>query len=146
SFVADPETVARFTRVADLVIGAVRVPGGKAPYLVTRQMVADMRPGSVIIDVAIDQGGCVETSRPTTLAQPTFTVNGVVHYCVPNFTANIPRTASKTLSLVHLPYVAEVARAGIETARRRTEPIARGIYMHDGNVQLPELARRLGVA
>ena len=145
SFVADPETVARLMRVADLVIGAIRVPGGKAPYLVSRQMVSEMRPGSVIIDVAIDQGGCVETSRPTTLAQPTFTVNDVVHFCVPNFTANIPRTASKVLSLVHHPYVAEVARSGFETARRQSESIARGVYVHDGKVELPDLARRLGI-
>ncbi|MBK8231586.1 MAG: alanine dehydrogenase [Candidatus Eisenbacteria bacterium] len=145
TFIADPETLAKFTRVADVVIGAVRVPGGRAPYLVSRAMVSEMRPGSVIIDVAIDQGGCVETSRPTTLAQPTFAVNEVVHYCVPNFTANIPRTASKVLSLTHLPYVAGVARTGIEAARRKSEPISRGIYLHDGGVLLPDLAARLGM-
>ena len=84
--------------IADVVIGAVLVPGGRAPFLVTEEMVRTMKPGSVIIDLSIDQGGCVETSRPTTLESPTFKVHGVVHYCVPNMTANVPRTASRALA------------------------------------------------
>lgn len=143
TFLADQKTVARFTAVTDVVIGAVRIRGARAPYLITRDMVAAMRPGSVIIDVAIDQGGCVETSRPTTLRNPTFKVNEVVHYCVPNLTANIPRTASKVLSQTHLPYVKEVANSGVDAARQRLKAVQSGIYLHDGAIQLPELVERL---
>ncbi|MFH1263511.1 MAG: alanine dehydrogenase [Pseudomonadota bacterium] len=133
---ADPETVARLTRDADVVIGAIRIPGERAPYLVTREMVAQMRPGSVIIDVAIDQGGCVETSRPTTLKNPTFLVNDVVHYCVPNLTANIARTASKILTQTHLPYVRKIAATG----RVGKD----GVYLENGVVRFAELAEHLG--
>lgn len=141
---ADPDTVAQYTSIADVVIGAVRIPAERAPHLVTRDMVAGMRPGSVIIDVAIDQGGCVETSRPTTLAQPTFTVNDVLHFCVPNLTANLPRTASKLLSGTHLPYVEEVAKVGVEKALKNIPGLAAGIYLHNGKIELSELAEEMG--
>ncbi|MFH1018818.1 MAG: alanine dehydrogenase [Pseudomonadota bacterium] len=143
-YVANAGNVARFSAESAVIIGAVRMHGLRTPYLVTRKMVSAMRPGSVIIDVAIDQGGCVETSRPTTLTQPTFTVDNVVHYCVPALTASIPRTASKVLSREAFPYVAQVAREGIEKALTESEAIRKGTYIHKGEIQVPELAARLG--
>ncbi len=144
TLMADRENVARFVQFADVVVGAVLIPGGPAPFLVTKEMVASMKPGSVIIDVSIDQGGCVETSRPTTLGDPTFTINGVVHYCVPNMTANIARTASKVLTFAHLPYVLEVATRGAEGAIQANEALRRGVYLHDGAIMKQVLAGLLG--
>jgi alanine dehydrogenase len=106
--------------------------------------VESMKPGSVIIDVAIDQGGCVETSRPTTLSQPTFRVNDVVHFCVPNLTADIPRTASKILTQTHLPYVGEVARSGVKGAQQKMPGLSHGIYLEEGEIRLAELAEQQG--
>lgn len=146
TLMADRENVARFVQIADVVVGAVLIPGGPAPFLVTREMVASMKPGSVILDASIDQGGCVETSRPTTLADPTFTVDGVVHYCVPNMTANVARTASKVLNYAHLPYVMEVAGLGVEEALKNSEALQRGVYLHQGKVMKPVLAGLLGTA
>jgi len=131
---ADRETIARFVKFADVLIGAVLVPGGHAPYLVTKEMVATMRPGSVVLDVSIDQGGCVETSRPTTLQDPTFVVNEVVHYCVGNMTASVPRTASKALTHAHLRYLERIARYGLEEALRSSAPLRRGTLMYRGTV------------
>jgi len=144
TLMADRENVARFVQVADVVVGAVLIPGGPAPFLVTREMVTTMKPGSVILDASIDQGGCIETSRPTTLADPTFTVDGVVHYCVPNMTANIARSASKVLNYAHLPYVTEVAERGMEAALESCEALQRGVYLHQGRVMKPVLAGLLG--
>jgi alanine dehydrogenase len=146
TLLADRENVGRFLRFADVVVGAVLIPGGPAPFLVTKEMVASMKPGSVILDVSIDQGGCVETSRPTTLADPTFTLNGVVHYCVPNMTANIARTASKVLTHAHLPYVLEVANRGIAEAIAGCPPLSNGVYMHNGTVMKQVLSGLLGTA
>jgi alanine dehydrogenase len=146
TLMADRENISRFLQFADVVIGAVLIPGGPAPFLVTKDMVATMKPGSVIIDVSIDQGGCVETSRPTTLGDPTFIVSGVTHYCVPNLTANIARTASKVLTFAHLPYVLEVANKGAQGAAQADEALRNGIYMHDGQVSKPVLTGLLGTA
>jgi alanine dehydrogenase len=103
-----------------------------------------MKPGSVIIDVSIDQGGCVETSRPTTLGDPTFTINHVVHYCVPNITADIARMASKVLCNASLPYILEIANNGGEAALRDSEPLRRGTYMHEARILKPVLEELLG--
>lgn len=140
------ENVEHYTQQADVVIGAVLVPGGPAPWIVTREMVARMKPGSVIIDVSIDQGGCVETSRPTTLGDPTFVVNDVVHYCVPNMTANVGRMASKVLSNASLPYILEIANKGGEAALRDCPPLRHGTYLHDAKILKPVLAGLLGTA
>lgn len=129
---ADSESVAAAVASADVVIGAVLVAGRKAPHVVTRKMVESMRRGSVIIDVAIDQGGCVETSHPTTLAEPCYIEHGVVHYCVPNLTADISRSASMALAQALLPYLARITQLGIEPALRACPALARGTYTHGG--------------
>jgi alanine dehydrogenase len=131
---ADRETIARFVRFADVLIGAVLVPGGHAPYLVTKEMVTSMRPGSVILDISIDQGGCVETSRPTTLEDPSFIMYDVVHYCVGNMTASVPRTASKALTHANLRYLERIARYGVEEALRGSPALRRGTTMYRGTV------------
>ncbi len=146
TMLSDRENVERYSEQADVVIGAVLVPGGPAPWLVSREMVAHMKPGSVIIDVSIDQGGCIETSRPTSLGDPTFVVHDVVHYCVPNMTANIGRMASKVLSNAHLPYVLELANRGAEAVTSGSGPLRRGTYLHDGEIRKPVLAGLLGAA
>jgi alanine dehydrogenase len=141
----DPAQLSRFVAVADAVIGAVLIPGGRAPFLVTEAMVRAMRPGSVIVDVSIDQGGCVETSRPTTLDQPTFRVHDVVHYCVPNMTSNVARTASRAMADAVLPYVLEIAEQGLEAALRRDAGLAGGVYLYRGRVVHDAVASLLGV-
>ncbi len=146
AMLADRETVSRYTAGADVVIGAVLVPGGPAPWLVTRDMVARMKPGSVVIDVSIDQGGCVETSRPTTLGDPTFLVNDVVHYCVPNMTANVARMASKVLNNAQLPFALELANQGVDKALKASRALSRGTYLHHGEIRKQVLAGLLGSA
>jgi len=132
--IMSPSRLAQFTAVADVVIGAVLIPGARAPYLVTEEMVMAMRAGSVIIDLSIDQGGCVETSRPTTLDDPTFVLHNVVHYCVPNMTADIARTASRALSDAVLGPVSELADKGVQGALRDNPGLAAGVYLYDGKV------------
>jgi len=109
----DPHTVEEYIVHADLVIGAVLIPGGRAPVLVDRRLVKKMKPGSVIVDVSIDQGGCTETSRPTTHSDPTYLVDGVVHYCVTNIPGAVSRTSSVALCNSTLPYVRQLASLGI---------------------------------
>lgn len=143
---ADRENIARFVQIADVVIGAVLVQAGAhAPYLISKDMVATMRPGSVVIDLSIDQGGVVETSRPTTIDDPTFVFADVVHYCVPNMTANIPRTASNALTLAHIGYLERIARDGLDAALRNTPALARGTYMYRGTVTKEIIASLFGL-
>ena len=104
---------AAYVAEADVVIGAVLVPGAKAPKLVTREMIAAMRPGSVVVDIAIDQGGCFETSRPTTHSDPTYVEEDVVHYCVANIPGAVARTSTLALTSATLPYLVKVARDGV---------------------------------
>lgn len=131
---ANPFHTARAVRRADLVIGAVLVKGAKAPKLVTREMVNTMKPGSVIIDVAVDQGGCVETSRPTTHSNPTFIVNDVLHYCVANMPGAVPRTSTHGLSNATLPYVQKLARLGFAGAVKADPALALGVNIHEGQI------------
>jgi alanine dehydrogenase len=119
---------------ADLVIGAVLVPGAKAPLLIERSDLKLMKPGSVIIDVAIDQGGCFETSRPTTHSEPTYIVDDVVHYCVTNMPGAVGRTSTYALCNVTLPWVLRIAAAGIEQAAAASPPVARAVNMHAGAI------------
>jgi len=125
---ADPEDIAEAVASADIVIGAVLVAGTRTPHVVTRAMVETMKPGAAIIDVAIDQGGCVETSRLTTLAQPTFVYKGVTHFCVPNFTADLGRSSSVAIAQAMLPYVLELADRGIDAGIAECPDLQRGVY------------------
>lgn len=143
---ADPEAVAAAVASADVLIGAVLVAGARTPHVVTREMVERMRSGSVIIDVAIDQGGCVETSRPTSIAEPTFIYKGVVHYCVPNMTADMGRSASIAIAQALMPYVVRLAEEGIPGALRRSRALARGVYLYRGACVQPQLAAACNVA
>jgi alanine dehydrogenase len=145
TIVADSERLEKYTAIADIVIGAVHIPGGRAPFLVSRAMVRGMKPGSVIVDLSIDQGGCVETSRPTTLADPVFVAEGVTHYCVPNMTAGVARTASRALASAVLPYLVEIVELGLESALRRDRGLARGACIIRGQVVHPRIAAALGV-
>jgi alanine dehydrogenase len=130
---------------ADLVIGAVLVTGDAAPKLVTRAMVGAMKPGSVLVDISIDQGGCFETSRPTTHADPTFVVDGVVHYCVTNMPGAVPRTSTFALTNATLPYVKALANFGLKEAFGRDSHLARGLNIHAGAITHPAVAKALGL-
>jgi len=143
--VAARERLAQYTAIADVVVGAVLIPGARAPFLVTEEMVKAMKAGSVIIDVSIDQGGCVETSRPTTLENPVYVVHDVVHYCVPNMTANVARTASRTISNSALPYVTEIADQGLDAALRGDPGLAAGVYLYRGKIVNERLGEILGI-
>lgn len=131
---------------ADVVIGTVLVPGAAAPKLVTRAMVAQMRPLSVIVDVAIDQGGCTETSRPTSHAEPTYNVEGVIHYCVTNMPGAVPRTSTYALTNATLPFVRALADHGWQAAFKRDPHLARGLNVHEGEIRHEAVARSLGFA
>ncbi|MGS2587127.1 alanine dehydrogenase [Streptomyces hebeiensis] len=131
---------------ADLVIGAVLIPGAKAPKLVTNELVARMKPGSVLVDIAIDQGGCFEDSRPTTHAEPTFRVHDSVFYCVANMPGAVPNTSTYALTNATLPYVLQLANHGWIGALRRDPALARGLNTHDGQVVYREVAEAHGLA
>ena len=135
---ASETQIARAAAFADVFVGAILIPGERTPHLVTEQMVRDMRAGSVIIDVSIDQGGCVETSRPTTLRDPTFVKHEVIHYCVPNFTALVARTASRALSNVVRPHLLRLAA---DPGALQTDPQLRSaVVVANGEVVSPSLA------
>jgi alanine dehydrogenase len=125
---------------ADVVIGAVLIPGARAPKLVTREMVAAMQDGSVLVDVAIDQGGSTETSRPTTHSDPVYTVDGVTHYCVANMPGAVPITSTKALTNATLPYVEAIADYGLAQAVARDPTLARGVNILDGKVTYEAVA------
>ena len=131
---------------ADLVIGAVLVHGAKAPHLITRDMLGLMKRDAVLVDVAIDQGGCFETSRPTTHSDPVYAVDGVVHYCVANMPGAVPITSTKGLTNVTLPFVELIARHGAVEAMRRSRPLARGLNVMAGKVVNEPVAEGVGVA
>jgi alanine dehydrogenase len=125
---------AAYVKQADVVIGAVLVHGAKAPKLVSREMVASMRPGSVVADVAIDQGGCIETARPTTHSDPTYVEEGVVHYCVANIPGAVARTSTLALTSATLPYLIQIADKGIEGAAADNEELAKGLSTLRGDL------------
>ena len=131
---------------ADLVIGAVLIPGAKAPVLLSRDMLCLMRPGAVIVDVAIDQGGCVETARPTTHSDPVYVESGIVHYCVTNMPGAVAGTSTYALTNVTLPYVLELALLGYEEVVRTNESLGRGVNIAGGNVTCKAVAETLGLS
>ncbi|MBW1600067.1 alanine dehydrogenase [Streptomyces sp. JJ38] len=130
---------------ADLVIGAVLIPGAKAPKLVTNELVSRMKPGSVLVDIAIDQGGCFEDSRPTTHAEPTFRVHDSVFYCVANMPGAVPNTSTYALTNATLPYILELANRGWAEALRRDAALAKGLNTHDGKVVYGPVAEAHGL-
>ncbi|MFI9153499.1 alanine dehydrogenase [Streptomyces sp. NPDC053367] len=130
---------------ADLVIGAVLIPGAKAPKLVTNELVSRMKPGSVLVDIAIDQGGCFEDSRPTTHAEPTFQVHNSVFYCVANMPGAVPNTSTYALTNATLPYIVSLANNGWVEALRRDAALAKGLNTHDGKVVYKEVAEAHGL-
>lgn len=142
---SDRHTIRQQLRLADLVIGAILIPGAKAPYLITRQDLKLMKPGSVIIDVAIDQGGCVETSKPTTHSDPTYVVEDVVHYCVTNMPGAVGRTSTFALCNVTLPWVLQLANRGIETACKSSAPLTSAVNIHRGQVTNQAVAETFGL-
>jgi alanine dehydrogenase len=132
-------------RKADMVIGAVLIPGARAPHLVTRDMLKEMKAGSVIIDVSVDQGGCVETCKPTTHENPTYVIDGVVHYCVANMPGAVPFTSTVALTNATLPYAIEIANKGYEQAIATNNEIRLGLNMIDGKITYKGVADAFGL-
>ncbi len=140
------ETVESLVTGADLVIGAVLIPGAATPRLVTRGMVSRMNAGAVMVDISIDQGGCFETSKPTTHAEPTYIVDDVVHYCVTNMPGAVPRTSTFALNNVTLPYVIALANMGFDAAIAADPHLARGVNVHQGKITHEAVAREMRAA
>lgn len=134
TMIADTYNIRMVAGYADLLICAVLVPGAKAPRLITREMLKTMRPGAVLIDVSIDQGGCSETSRPTTHSHPIYQEEGIIHYAVSNMPGAVPRTSTRALTLNTLPYVLEIVEKGWKKAARENPSLARGFNLIDGKV------------
>ncbi|MCB0833031.1 MAG: alanine dehydrogenase [Bacteroidetes bacterium] len=133
--------IAEIIQHADLVIGAVLIPGAKAPHLITRDMLKTMRPGAVIVDVAVDQGGCVETTKPTTHEDPIYNVDGVVHYCVANMPGAVPFTSTLALTNATLPYAVEIANLGWESAIRHNHELLLGVNIVKGKIVYENVAK-----
>ena len=139
TMVAYDFNIARAVRHADVVVGAILIPGARTPHIVTREMVRTMRPRSVIIDVSIDQGGCVETSRPTTYQSPTYIEEGVIHYCIPNMTGVVARTTTHAITNAAWPYVLRLAQQGLSTALAEDAALRRGLNVRSGEIVHPAL-------
>src|SRR5262249_22193185 len=142
---SDRHNIRDCLRRADLLIGAVLIPGARAPYLVRGEDLKTMQPRAVIIDVAIDQGGCVETSKPTTHSQPTYIIDDVVHYCVTNMPGAVGRTSTYALTNVTLPYVLQLAKKGFERAVAENAALAAGVNVHRGKVTNAAVAETFGL-
>jgi alanine dehydrogenase len=145
TLVSTRETIAASLKDADLVIGTVLLPGAKAPKLVTRGDLKTMKPGAVLVDVSIDQGGCFETSRPTTHDTPTYEVDGIIHYCVANMPGAAPLTATYALSAATAPYVRKLAHLGVERALAEDPGFAAGLNVKAGKITHPAVAAALGL-
>jgi alanine dehydrogenase len=130
---------------ADVVIGAVLIPGARAPKLISRAMLSEMQQGAVIVDVAIDQGGCIETARPTTHSDPTYEIDGIIHYCVANMPGGVPVTSTKALTNATLPYVEAIADRGLAEAVSRDRALARGVNVVDGKIAYEAVAEAHGL-
>lgn len=130
---------------SDLVVGGVLITGHKAPTLVTKEMISSMSKGSVVVDVAVDQGGCIETCKPTSHQQPTYEVDGVIHYCVPNMPGVVPRTSTYALTNVTLKYASIIAQMGVEDAISKEKALYKGLNVYNGFVSYEPVARDLGM-
>lgn len=146
TLMASKYNLARMVKIADILIGAVLRPGEKAPIMITKDMVKSMKKGSVIIDLAIDQGGCIETSRLTTLEQPIFIEDGIIHYCVPNITSAVSRTSTKVLSNLVSPCLIQIGEIGIDETLKTNSAQARGVYVHKGNIVRKSIAERFNLS
>lgn len=144
TMIANEYNLNRVVSFADVLLGAVLLPGQRAPVLITREMVRHMRPGSVIMDFSIDHGGCVETSRPMTLRDPTFVAEGVTHFCVPNLPAAVARTASHALTNAILPYILKIGECGVECALKEQDALRKGVKLYQGKIASRRLAAALG--
>jgi alanine dehydrogenase len=142
---SNPVNIANAAHAADLVVGAVLVTGARAPRLLTAEMVSEMQPGSVIVDVAIDQGGCVETIKPTTHSNPTYLVGDVLHYGVTNMPGAVPRTSTYALSNATLPYAIKLADQGLAEAVKKDHALAKGVNVYQGKVTYPAVAEAFGL-
>lgn len=138
---SNPLNIAEAVSRADLLIGAVLIKGAKAPLLVTRSMITTMKPGAVVVDVAVDQGGCIETTRPTSHSNPTFLVDEVIHYGVTNMPGAVPRTSTYALSNATLPYIARIADLGVATAIKEDPGLALGVNTHRGEITYSAIAQ-----
>jgi len=139
-----PEAIRRHLETSDLVIGAVLIPGAAAPKLVSRDQLKLMRPGSVLVDVAIDQGGCFETSKATTHQNPTYEVDGIIHYCVANMPGGVARTSTFALTNATLPFAVQLANKGAKAAMLADEHLLNGLNVHAGKLTYEAVARDLG--
>ena len=140
-----PENIAEHIKDADLVVGAVLIPGSKAPWVVTEEMVKTMQPGSVIVDVSIDQGGCIETSRPTKHSDPVFVKHGVMHYCVTNMPGAYPRTSTLALTNATLPYLLRLANNGFEKSMKDDPGFAKGVNTYKGFITYNHVSEGLSM-
>ena len=146
TLMSNPIAIARAAARADLLVGAVLIPGAAAPKLVTRAMVSGMKKGSVIVDVAVDQGGCIETTHPTTHSAPTYEVDGVVHYCVANMPGAVPRTSTFALTNVTFPYLLRIARKGLKQALKEDPSLGPGVNTYAGKLTCAPVAEAQGLA
>lgn len=145
TFISNRMTISEEISDADLVIGAVLIPGAQAPKLVTREMLKRMKPGSALVDVSVDQGGCFETTRPTTHERPTYIEEGVVHYCVANIPGAYPRTSTIALTNATFPYILQIADHGFEKALRENEALRKGLNLIDGKIVCEGVAQSFGL-
>ena len=145
TFISNRMTIGEEIADADLVIGAVLIPGAQAPKLVTRQMLKRMRPGSAVVDISVDQGGCFETTRPTTHENPTYLEEGIVHYCVTNIPGAFPRTSTFALTNATFPYVHQIVDKGYERAMEENEALRKGLNLIDGKVACQAVAESFGL-
>ena len=143
---ASPQNIADAVREADLVVGAALIPGATAPRLIDRPLLRQMQPGSVLVDISIDQGGCFETSRPTTHEAPTFIEEGVVHYCVTNMPGAVARTSTQALNNVTVPYIMALAELGVEGAMATDAGLAKGLNVSEGQIRHPAVAEALAAS
>jgi alanine dehydrogenase len=143
TLVSYPFNIEKVCSYADILIGAILVPGAPTPVIVTRDMVKKLHSRSIIIDLSIDQGGCFETSRPTSHSNPTYVEEDVIHYCVPNMTGVLGRTATHALNNAAWPLIKQIAKQGIDSALRENKALQHGVYTHQGDIVKDQLNQAL---